>query len=104
MDAKSPRWHRVTPSAFQWEAEAIEFLRSRVAYPTPDRAWSNFEFNSGGTIVQVNVLPPAHKAPLIEGQPVPLLGASEWIDITDARLTNRHRHHAPTGTDTFTSR
>lgn len=39
--------------------------------------------------------------PLVDGQPVPVLGASEWLDITDVWLTNRHRHQAPTGTDVF---
>ncbi|MDQ6797261.1 MAG: hypothetical protein M3011_04415, partial [Actinomycetota bacterium] len=37
--------------------------------------------------------------PLVDGQPVPVLGASEWVDITDVWLTNRHRQHPPTGTD-----
>lgn len=41
--------------------------------------------------------------PLVDGEPVPVLGASEWPDITDVWLTNRHRHHAPTGTDASTS-
>ncbi|MDQ6798496.1 MAG: protein kinase, partial [Actinomycetota bacterium] len=55
MDAKSPRWHRVTPSTFPWEDEAIEFLRARIADADPNRAWSNFEFISGGTISEVDV-------------------------------------------------
>lgn len=55
MDARSPRWHRVTPSTFPWEDEAIEFLRERVPDSDPHRAWSNFEFISGGIISEVDV-------------------------------------------------
>lgn len=55
MDAKSPRWHRVTPSTFPWEDEAIEFLRARIADADPNRARSNFEFISGETISEVDV-------------------------------------------------
>ena len=56
MDAKSPRWHRVTPSTFPWEDEAIEFLRERIADADPNRGWSNFEFISGGVISEVDAL------------------------------------------------
>ncbi|HUP68593.1 MAG TPA: BREX system serine/threonine kinase PglW [Acidimicrobiales bacterium] len=55
MDANSVRWHRVTPSTFPWEDEAIEFLRSRIADADPNRAWSNFEFIAGGVISEVDV-------------------------------------------------
>lgn len=55
MDANSSRWHRVTPSTFPWEDEAIDFLRSRIADADPNRAWSNFEFISGGVISEVDV-------------------------------------------------
>lgn len=55
MDANSARWHRVTPSTFPWEDEAIEFLRGRIADADPNRAWSNFEFISGGVISEVDV-------------------------------------------------
>lgn len=56
MDANSPRWHRVTPSTFPWEDEAIDFLRSGINDADPNRAWSNFEFVSGGVISEVDVL------------------------------------------------
>lgn len=55
MDAKSARWHRVTPSTFPWEDEAIDFLRSNIADADPNRAWSNFEFIAGGQISEVDV-------------------------------------------------
>ena len=56
MEANSPRWHRVTPSTFPWEDEAIDFLRSGISDNDPTRAWSNFEFISGGVISEVDVL------------------------------------------------
>src|SRR4051794_19549660 len=49
------RWRRVTPSTFPWEDEAIDFLRSGIADNDPNRAWSNFEFISGGVISEVDV-------------------------------------------------
>ncbi len=55
MDASSVRWHRVTPSTFPWEDEAIEFLRNGLADVDPTRAWSNFEFIAGGVISEVDV-------------------------------------------------
>ncbi len=56
VDARSHRWHRVTPSTFPWEDEAIDFLRTGIADVDPNRAWSNFEFISGGSISEVDVL------------------------------------------------
>ena len=56
MDASSPRWHRVTPSTFPWEDEAIDFLRTGINDADPNLAWSNFEFVSGGVISEVDVL------------------------------------------------
>ena len=56
VDANSPRWHRVTPSTFPWEDEAIDFLRNGITDSDPNRGWSNFEFVSGGVISEVDVL------------------------------------------------
>ena len=56
MDANSQRWHRVTPSTFPWEDEAIDFLRNGINDADPNRGWSNFEFVSGGVISEVDVL------------------------------------------------
>ena len=55
MDARSPRWHRVTPSTFPWEDEAIGFLQAGISDTDPNRAWSNFEFIAGGVISEVDV-------------------------------------------------
>lgn len=89
MDANSPRWHRVTPSTFWWEDEAIDFLRGRVADADPNRGWSNFEFISGGVISEVDALVLTRKgAYLIE------------IKSTPGRLTGdqqRWTFHKPDG-------
>jgi len=41
---KPPRWTVVSPSAYEWEREALEFLREHLPDHDPWRAWSNFEF------------------------------------------------------------
>lgn len=56
MDARSARWHRVTPSTIPWEDEAIDFLRGHIADADPNRGWSNFEFIAGGLISEVDAL------------------------------------------------
>lgn len=43
--------------------------------------------------------PTRDAAPTIDGRPVPVLGASEWLDLTEPWLANRHGQHLPTGTD-----
>lgn len=54
LEANSARWHRVTPSTFPWEDEAIDYLRSGLADADPNRGWSNFEFIAGGVISEVD--------------------------------------------------
>lgn len=41
---KAPRWIAVSPSAFEWEREALDFLRGNLPDHEPWRAWSNCEF------------------------------------------------------------
>jgi hypothetical protein len=41
----------------------------------------------------------ADARPTIDGQPVPVIGRSEWVDMTDSWLANAHRGRAATGTD-----
>jgi hypothetical protein len=89
VDASSPRWHRVTPSTFWWEDEAIDFLRGRIADADPNRGWSNFEFIAGGVISEVDAFVLTRKgAFLIE------------IKSTPGRLTGdqqRWTFHRPDG-------
>ena len=56
MDASSPRWRQVTPSQFQWEADALEYVRAQLSDTDPVHAWANFEFVSGGSINEVDLL------------------------------------------------
>lgn len=54
---KPPRWQEISPSQFDWEREALAFLRERLPDHEPYRAWSNFEFIADdGTINEVDVL------------------------------------------------
>lgn len=81
MDANSPRWHRVTPSSFPWEDEAINFLQAGIVDVDPNRGWSNFEFISGGVISEVDVFLLTRKgAFLIEIKSTPgrLVGDQQW--------------------------
>jgi hypothetical protein len=38
----SDRWVDVTKSEFPWEREALAFIRERLPYHEPYRAWANF--------------------------------------------------------------
>ena len=43
-DMKAPRWTAVSQSTFEWEREALDFLRDNLPDHEPWRAWSNFDF------------------------------------------------------------
>jgi len=54
---KPPRWTVVSPSAYEWEREALEFLREHLPDHEPWRAWSNFEFvDDEGRVNEVDLL------------------------------------------------
>jgi serine/threonine protein kinase len=54
---KLPRWTAVSPSAYEWEREALEFLREHLPDHEPWRAWSNLEFiDDEGRVNEVDVL------------------------------------------------
>jgi serine/threonine protein kinase len=83
VDANSPRWHRVTPSTFPWEDEAIDFLRNGINDADPNRGWSNFEFVSGGVISEVDVFLLTRKGAFlveIKSTPGRLVGdQQQWV-------------------------
>jgi serine/threonine protein kinase len=83
VDANSPRWHRVTPSTFPWEDEAIDFLRDGINDADPNRGWSNFEFVSGGVISEVDVFLLTRKGAFlveIKSTPGRLVGdQQQWV-------------------------
>ena len=51
-----PRWISISPSAFQWEAEALDWLSERLPTAEPWQAWSNFEFVASDDGVAIRVL------------------------------------------------
>ena len=54
---KPPRWTIVSPSAYDWEREALEFLREHLPDYEPWRAWSNLEFvDDDGRVNEVDLL------------------------------------------------
>jgi Nuclease-related domain/Protein tyrosine and serine/threonine kinase len=54
---KSGRWTAVSQSAFEWEREALDFLRDHLPDHEPWRAWSNFEFiDDEGRVNEVDAL------------------------------------------------
>lgn len=58
MNGGSPaNWVEITPSAFPWEKEALDFIRAQFPTHEPYRAWSNFEFIADdGSINEVDLL------------------------------------------------
>lgn len=56
-DGKSTNWRIIAPSAYPWEQEALDFIRSRLPTHDPYRAWSNFEFIADdGSLNEVDLL------------------------------------------------
>lgn len=54
---KAPRWTAISQSAFEWEREALDFLRDNLPDHEPWRAWSNFEFiDDEGRVNEVDAL------------------------------------------------
>jgi serine/threonine protein kinase len=52
-----PRWNIVTPSQYEWERRALDFIKAGLPDHDPYRAWSNFEFQtSDGAIYEVDLL------------------------------------------------
>jgi len=87
---KPPRWTVVSPSAYEWEREALEFLREHLPDRDPWRAWSNFEFvDEEGRVNEVDLLvlaPAGLMLVEIKSRPGTINGdAHSWIWTTDSR-------------------
>jgi len=87
---KSPRWTAVSPSSFEWEGEALNFLRDHLPDSDPWRAWSNFEFiDDEGRVNEVDalVLTPACLVLVeVKSRPGTLRGdAHSWTWRTEGR-------------------
>ncbi|HBE68937.1 MAG TPA: BREX system serine/threonine kinase PglW [Planctomycetaceae bacterium] len=53
----TPRWKIITPSEYEHERRALDFVRAGLPNHDPYRAWSNFEFQtSDGAIYEVDLL------------------------------------------------
>ena len=54
---EAPRWTIITPSQFEWERSALDFIRKGLPDHDPYRAWANFEFvTREGAIYEVDLL------------------------------------------------
>lgn len=54
---KHPRWTIITPSQYEHERDALDFVRAGLPDHDPYRAWSNFEFQTDdGAIYEVDLL------------------------------------------------
>src|SRR5581483_2844587 len=54
---ESPRWTIITPSQYEHERRALDFIRAGLPDHEPYRAWSNFEFQTNdGAIYEVDLL------------------------------------------------
>jgi serine/threonine protein kinase len=53
----TPRWKIITPSQYEHERRALDFVRAGLPDHDPYRAWSNFEFQTNdGAIYEVDLL------------------------------------------------
>jgi len=87
---KPPRWTVVSASAYEWEREALEFLREHLPDHDPWRAWSNFEFvDDEGRVNEVDLLilsPAGLLLVEIKSRPGTIDGdAHGWVWMTDSR-------------------
>ncbi|MFK4511795.1 BREX system serine/threonine kinase PglW [Bradyrhizobium daqingense] len=87
---KSGRWTAVSRSAFEWEREALDFLRDHLPDHEPWRAWSNFEFiDDEGRVNEVDalVLTPVGLVLIeVKSRPGTLRGdAYSWTWTTEGR-------------------
>ena len=54
---ESPRWKIITPSQYEHERNALDFVRDGLPDHDPYRAWTNFEFQTDdGAIYEVDLL------------------------------------------------
>lgn len=54
---ETPRWNIITPSQYEHERRALDFVRAGLPDHDPYRAWSNFEFQThDGAIYEVDLL------------------------------------------------
>jgi Nuclease-related domain len=87
---RPPRWSAISESGFEWEREALDFLREHLPDHEPYRAWSNLEFiDDEGRVNEVDalVLSPAGLIVVeIKSRPGTIQGDPHtWTWTTDGR-------------------
>lgn len=90
MSMTSARWQAISESNFQWEREALEWLRAQLPDREPWHAWSNFEFiDDEGRVNEIDLLvltPSGLFLVEIKSRPGTLDGdAHTWIWQTDGK-------------------
>ena len=56
-DPRRSNWVALAPSAFSWEKEALDYIKSEIPPHDAYRAWSNFEFIADdGSLNEVDLL------------------------------------------------
>ena len=90
MSLGAARWHVISESNFQWEREALEWLRAHLHDRDPWHVWTNFEFiDDEGRVNEVDalVLSPAGLFLVeIKSRPGLLTGDTHtWTWTTDGR-------------------
>lgn len=91
MNAASGRWQEIAPSAYPWEREALDFVRSELPDHDPYLAWSNFEFvGQDGSINEIDLLvlsPNGLFLIEIKSRPGEVSGdANTWVWNNDGRV------------------
>jgi hypothetical protein len=88
---RAPRWSAISESGFEWEREALDFLREHLPDHEPYRAWSNLEFiDDEGRVNEIDVLVLTTAGLIlveIKSRPGTLQGDPHtWTWTTDGRL------------------
>lgn len=91
VNAASGRWQEIAPSAYPWEREALDFVRSELPDHDPYLAWSNFEFvGQDGSINEIDLLvlsPNGLFLVEIKSRPGEVSGdANTWMWNNDGRV------------------
>lgn len=91
---EQPLWTEAAPSAFPWEREALDFIRTRLPDHEPYRAWSNIEFiGSNGSANEVDlfvVTPRGAFLVEIKSHPGKLFGdQASWKLDRDGRISTK---------------
>jgi hypothetical protein len=93
MPMSPPRWLTISESGFEWEREALAFLREHLPNHDPWQAWSNFEFvDDEGKVNEVDALVLSPRGLFlveIKSRPGTVTGdGHSWTWTTEGRLSS----------------